>query len=107
MVGPTHFLCQPRQFLILLGGDGLVAARHLRHYGYQPSVYYPKRGKNELYQVRLEIPYVPRTIHRSRIHASPNLEHPSAHLILFGGAGYLMQEQNKTFALVWASLFWF
>jgi len=32
------------------GGDGLVAARHLRHYGYQPSIYYPKRSKNELYQ---------------------------------------------------------
>ncbi|KAF6821122.1 ai-bp family protein [Colletotrichum plurivorum] len=32
------------------GGDGLVAARHLRHYGYKPSVYYPKRSKNELYQ---------------------------------------------------------
>lgn len=33
------------------GGDGLVAARHLQHYGYQPSVYYPKRPKNDLYQV--------------------------------------------------------
>jgi hypothetical protein len=33
------------------GGDGLVAARHLAHYGYKPSVYYPKEGKNELYQV--------------------------------------------------------
>ncbi|KAJ5908115.1 hypothetical protein N7495_000797 [Penicillium taxi] len=33
------------------GGDGLVAARHLSHYGYKPSVYYPKEGKNELYQV--------------------------------------------------------
>lgn len=32
------------------GGDGLVAARHLRHYGYQPTVYYPKRSGNELYQ---------------------------------------------------------
>ncbi|CAK7215249.1 hypothetical protein SBRCBS47491_002418 [Sporothrix bragantina] len=31
-------------------GDGLVAARHLCHYGYQPTVYYPKRSKNELYQ---------------------------------------------------------
>ncbi|TLS22261.1 uncharacterized protein PpBr36_09847 [Pyricularia pennisetigena] len=46
------------------GGDGLVAARHLRHYGYQPSVYYPKRGKNELYQrltkqlEDLEVPFV-------------------------------------------------
>lgn len=33
------------------GGDGLVAARHLWHYGYKPTVYYPKRPKNELYQV--------------------------------------------------------
>jgi NAD(P)H-hydrate repair Nnr-like enzyme with NAD(P)H-hydrate epimerase domain len=33
------------------GGDGLVAARHLHHYGYQPSVYYPKRPKNDLYEV--------------------------------------------------------
>jgi len=32
------------------GGDGLVAARHLRHYKYEPSVYYPKQSKNELYQ---------------------------------------------------------
>ncbi|KAJ5176712.1 NAD(P)H-hydrate epimerase [Penicillium canariense] len=34
------------------GGDGLVAARHLAHYGYKPSVYYPKEGKNELYQTK-------------------------------------------------------
>ncbi|KAM5377612.1 hypothetical protein ACJA88_006293 [Fusarium oxysporum] len=33
------------------GGDGLVAARHLRQYGYSPSVFYPKRSKNDLYQV--------------------------------------------------------
>ncbi|CEJ90800.1 Putative NAD(P)H-hydrate epimerase [[Torrubiella] hemipterigena] len=32
------------------GGDGLVAARHLFYYGYQPTIFYPKRGKNELYQ---------------------------------------------------------
>ncbi|OCK89501.1 meiotically up-regulated gene 182 protein [Cenococcum geophilum 1.58] len=32
------------------GGDGLVAARHLWHYGYQPMMYYPKQSKNELYQ---------------------------------------------------------
>ncbi|CRK39436.1 hypothetical protein BN1708_001652 [Verticillium longisporum] len=31
-------------------GDGLVAARHLHHYGYKPFIYYPKRSKNELYQ---------------------------------------------------------
>ncbi|TGO44219.1 hypothetical protein BOTNAR_0893g00010 [Botryotinia narcissicola] len=33
------------------GGDGLVAARHLWHYGYKPTIYYPKQGKNELYQL--------------------------------------------------------
>jgi hypothetical protein len=33
------------------GGDGLVAARHLWHYGYKPTIYYPKQSKNELYQV--------------------------------------------------------
>ena len=32
------------------GGDGLVAARHLYHFGYKPTMYYPKQGKNELYQ---------------------------------------------------------
>jgi hypothetical protein len=38
--------------LKLLGGDGLVAARHLWHYGYKPQIFYPKQSKNELYQVR-------------------------------------------------------
>lgn len=42
-IRPTHYQTT--------GGDGLVAARHLVHYGYKPSVYYPKEGKNELYQV--------------------------------------------------------
>ena len=32
------------------GGDGLVAARHLWHYGYQPTIYYPKQSKNDLYE---------------------------------------------------------
>ncbi|KAI9929937.1 hypothetical protein ASPWEDRAFT_35166 [Aspergillus wentii DTO 134E9] len=47
------------------GGDGLVAARHLAQYGYTPSVYYPKEGKNELYQRlktqlhNLSVPFVP------------------------------------------------
>src|SRR5689334_7494455 len=41
------------------GGDGLVAARHLFHYGYQPTIYYPKQSKNELYQVG------PRSVNKS------------------------------------------
>jgi NAD(P)H-hydrate epimerase len=31
------------------GGDGLVAARHLVHFGYAPTCYYPKQGKHEHY----------------------------------------------------------
>lgn len=37
------------------GGDGLVAARHLWHYGYRPTIYYPKKGKNELYEVAMSV----------------------------------------------------
>ncbi|KAH8662444.1 YjeF N-terminal domain-containing protein [Xylariales sp. PMI_506] len=46
------------------GGDGLVAARHLKHYGYEPTIYLPKRSRNELYQrltkqlEDLEVPFV-------------------------------------------------
>ena len=37
--------------LMRAGGDGLVAARHLWHYGYKPTIYYPKQSQNDLYQV--------------------------------------------------------
>ncbi|KAI8581380.1 hypothetical protein K450DRAFT_232797 [Umbelopsis ramanniana AG] len=46
------------------GGDGLVAARHLFHFGYKPSIYYPKQSKNDLYKRlvtqcnNLNIPFV-------------------------------------------------
>lgn len=33
------------------GGDGLVAARHLAHFGYNPSVWYPKPTNKDLYKV--------------------------------------------------------
>ncbi|KIS69320.1 NADHX epimerase [Mycosarcoma maydis] len=36
------------------GGDGLVAARHLYHFGYEPVVWYPKQGKTELFS-RLKV----------------------------------------------------
>ncbi|KAI5304149.1 hypothetical protein KEM56_006798 [Ascosphaera pollenicola] len=35
------------------GGDGLVAARHLKHFGYKPIVYWPKHSKKDIY-LRLE-----------------------------------------------------
>lgn len=31
------------------GGDGLVAARHLVHFGYNPAILYPKHGKGQLF----------------------------------------------------------
>jgi hydroxyethylthiazole kinase-like uncharacterized protein yjeF len=31
------------------GGDGLVAARHLHHFGYAPTIVYPKQGKTALF----------------------------------------------------------
>lgn len=32
------------------GGDGLVAARHLYHFGYTPKVYYPKPTKKPIFE---------------------------------------------------------
>jgi len=32
------------------GGDGLVAARHLYHYGYKPTLYYPKPTNKDIFQ---------------------------------------------------------
>lgn len=31
------------------GGDGLVAARHLLHFGFKPTIIYPKPGKSDLF----------------------------------------------------------
>ncbi|KAK8155834.1 YjeF N-terminal domain-containing protein [Phyllosticta citrichinensis] len=49
-----HPLSKGRRILVACGpgnngGDGLVAARHLHHYGYEPTIYFPKQSKNELY----------------------------------------------------------
>jgi NAD(P)H-hydrate epimerase len=65
----VHPLTKGRRILVACGpgnngGDGLVAARHLFFYGYKPTIYYPKRSKNELYQrlakqlEDLEVPFV-------------------------------------------------
>ncbi|KAK9460328.1 YjeF N-terminal domain-containing protein [Lipomyces oligophaga] len=32
------------------GGDGLVAARHLKLFGYTPTIYYPKQPNKDIYQ---------------------------------------------------------
>jgi len=46
------------------GGDGLVAARHLKLFGFLPTILYPKPGKSQLFQnlvkqcQRFEIPFL-------------------------------------------------
>ncbi|WVQ97936.1 NAD(P)H-hydrate epimerase [Kwoniella sp. CBS 9459] len=32
------------------GGDGLVAARHLHHFSYKPTIYLPKPGSKDIYK---------------------------------------------------------
>ncbi|NWI65411.1 NNRE epimerase, partial [Todus mexicanus] len=47
------------------GGDGLVCARHLKLYGYEPAVYYPKRPNKPLFEglttqcQKMDIPFLP------------------------------------------------
>uniref|UniRef100_K3WEQ7 NAD(P)H-hydrate epimerase n=1 Tax=Globisporangium ultimum (strain ATCC 200006 / CBS 805.95 / DAOM BR144) TaxID=431595 RepID=K3WEQ7_GLOUD len=46
------------------GGDALVAARHLKHFGYSPTLLYPKRPSRPLFEglvtqcQQLDIPFV-------------------------------------------------
>ncbi|XP_003795298.1 NAD(P)H-hydrate epimerase [Otolemur garnettii] len=46
------------------GGDGLVCARHLKLFGYQPTVYYPKRPNKPLFAAlvtqcqKMDIPFL-------------------------------------------------
>jgi len=49
MVGSEHANIKKKRVLLVCGpgnngGDGLVAARHLFHFGFQPIVVYPKRS---------------------------------------------------------------
>ena len=38
-------------FLTDNGGDGLVAARHMKHFGFEPYILYPKQPNKDLYKV--------------------------------------------------------
>lgn len=38
------------------GGDGLVAARHLGLFGYKPTIFMPKKGGKDIYEVPCPYP---------------------------------------------------
>lgn len=63
------------------GGDGLVAARHLHHFGYSPSVFYPKESKGEIFgRLRqqcenLELPLIaPPPLNKSSFPMAPDAQ---------------------------------
>lgn len=48
-IPPQVSLHYSHYLLSYIGGDGLVAARHLHFYGYTPIIYYPKPSKSDLF----------------------------------------------------------
>uniref|UniRef100_A0A3Q1F1H0 NAD(P)H-hydrate epimerase n=1 Tax=Acanthochromis polyacanthus TaxID=80966 RepID=A0A3Q1F1H0_9TELE len=67
---PLTSLVKSRASLLVIcgpgnnGGDGLVCARHLKLFGYEPSILYPKRPNKPLFQglttqcQKMEIPFL-------------------------------------------------
>lgn len=57
------------------GGDGLVCARHLKMFGYKPTIHYPRNPTKQLYKnliiqcEKMDIPFVTHLM----INESPNL----------------------------------
>ncbi|KAJ7307569.1 hypothetical protein JRQ81_009595 [Phrynocephalus forsythii] len=65
----SSFTASPAAILIICGpgnngGDGLVCARHLKMFGYEPALYYPKRPEKPLFEglttqcEKMDIPFL-------------------------------------------------
>ncbi|XP_066484182.1 NAD(P)H-hydrate epimerase isoform X2 [Tiliqua scincoides] len=66
---PSSFTISQPAVLIICGpgnngGDGLVCARHLKMFGYEPTLYYPKRPNKPLFEglvtqcTKMDIPFL-------------------------------------------------
>ncbi|KAL9973983.1 hypothetical protein ACROYT_G020510 [Oculina patagonica] len=61
------------------GGDGLVAARHLKMFGYIPTIYYPKRTEKQLFKnlvtqcEKMDIPFISEILTATQIDADYKL----------------------------------
>ncbi|KAK8791788.1 hypothetical protein WA158_005165 [Blastocystis sp. Blastoise] len=56
------------------GGDGLVAARHLKHFGYNPQILYPKQKKGNQEQLFNNLVYQLNSLHVPFITEIPSMD---------------------------------
>uniref|UniRef100_A0A8C5QAY0 NAD(P)H-hydrate epimerase n=1 Tax=Leptobrachium leishanense TaxID=445787 RepID=A0A8C5QAY0_9ANUR len=55
------------------GGDGLVCARHLKLFGYEPAIHYPKQPNKTLFENlttqcrKMDIPFLPEFPHEAKV----------------------------------------
>ncbi|KAM9737401.1 NAD(P)H-hydrate epimerase [Menidia menidia] len=110
---PLTSLVKARPALLVIcgpgnnGGDGLVAARHLKLFGYEPSILYPKRPSKPLFQAlttqcqKMDIPFLSEMPEAGVIDEAYNLVIDAIFGFSFSGAvrepfGAILDELRKT-----------
>eukprot|EP00922_Rhytidocystis_sp_ex-Travisia-forbesii_P018280 GHVS01027177.1.p1 GENE.GHVS01027177.1~~GHVS01027177.1.p1 ORF type:complete len:192 (-),score=21.27 GHVS01027177.1:141-716(-) len=78
------------------GGDGLVAARHLCHFGYHPVVLYPKQPDKLLYKRLL------RQLHHHRVPVLTETPGVTALMYMFGYLHARMYIFARIYIFVWS-----